>query len=489
MAMSQQYTPPVNKYTGSYTEDADGDGVRMNAFGHGDADISFDPLSANRRFSGTADLAVLGTLVFAGPTRESIDVMVPDCIVPPASGAVRVDLRHHVSLSLGPAMDMANWVPEPNMEKALCPASLADTLGLQRREYWDELNPILRRWKSVPECNPECNRLIKVNMGRHLRLMHSTYVCFWRCPVMSCSLWFTSELNAKDHIEGIHRFQEGHGTSFYECLRQYGIKWFGSRTFFDQRKQTTQAIWMDMALARRSGQELRNSYMVTKSPEHAPLRRFFKAAVDQLQILFDMSVVTSVQPKSLLTQMREAVADCDDGSSDGSLMLLSPPRDIPEAALPAGSSMETRDVDSPVVIPRRVTPANSPLQHLEAGRLGASTPQHVMSRPAVPDLCIASSNLLSLMDPLPMDRLSRHTVAEIRSWPAADRHDILAVANRDVRVARQNLAELQLYVDDHAAHIANCASVDDDSIALMSAELLPRLEGGIRAAIEEVDTL
>ena len=70
--------------------------------------------------------------------------------------------------------------------------------------------------------------------------------------------------------------------------------------------------------------------------------------------------------------------------------------------------METRDVDSPVVITRRVTPANRPLQHLEAGRLGASTPHHVMSRPAVPDLCIASSNLLSLLDPLPMDQLSRH---------------------------------------------------------------------------------
>ena len=47
MAMSQQHTPPVNKYTGSYAEDADGDGVRMNAFGHEDADISFNPLSAN----------------------------------------------------------------------------------------------------------------------------------------------------------------------------------------------------------------------------------------------------------------------------------------------------------------------------------------------------------------------------------------------------------------------------------------------------------
>ena len=296
---------------------------------------------------------------------------------------------------------------------------------------------------------------------------------------------------AKDHIEGIHHFEEGHGTSFYECLRQYGMEWFGSRAFFEGRRQASQAIWMDLALARRSGQELRNSYVITKSPEHAPLRRFFKAAVDQLQMQFDTSVVTSVQPQSLIAQMRAAVADCDDVSSDGSLMLLSPPRDIPEAEQPAGSVMEigTRDVESPVVMSRRVTPANRPLQHLEAGHLGASTPQHVMSRPAVPDLCIASTNLLSLIDPLPMDRLSRHTVAAVCSWPAVDRHHILAVANRDVRVARQNLAELQLYVDDHAAHLANCASADDDEIALMSAELLPRLEGGIRAALDEVDTL
>ena len=47
----------------------------------------------------------------------------------------------------------------------------------------------------------------------------------------------------------------------------------------------------------------------------------------------------------------------------------------------------TRDVESPVVMSRRGTPANRPLQHLEAGHLGASKPQHVMSRPAVPDLC------------------------------------------------------------------------------------------------------
>ena len=356
---------------------------------------------------------------------------------------------------------------------------------------WDELNPILEKWKSVNNARcPECARPIQVNMARHLRLLHTTYVCFWRCPVLSCSLWFTSELNTKDHIEGIHHFREGHGTSFYECLRQYGMEWFGSRTFFDGRRQASQAIWMDLALARRSGQELRNAYIVTKSSEHAPLRRFFRAAVDQLQMLFDASLVTSVQPQSLIAQMRAAVADCDDASSDGSLMLLSPPRDIPDATLPAGSEMDisARDAVSPVVMTRRVTLAIRPLQHLEAGQLGASTPQHVTSRPAVPDLCIASTNLLSLIDPLPMDRLSRHTVAAVCSWPAVDRHHILAVANRDVRVARQNLAELQLYVDDHAAHIANCASADDDEIALMSAEIFPRLEGGIRATLDETDT-
>ena len=139
-------------------------------------------------------------------------------------------------------------------------------------------------------------------------------------------------------------------------------------------------------------------------------------------------------------------------------MPLSPPSDIPDATLPAGSEMDIsmRDVVSPVVMTRRVTPANRPLQHLEAGQLGGFTPQHVPSRPSVPDLCIASANLLSLIDPLPLDRLSRHTVAAICSWPVIDRHHILAVANRDLRVTRQNLAELQLYVDDHAAHIANC---------------------------------
>ena len=73
----------MNQYTGSYTEDIEGDGVRLNAFEHEDTNVAYDPLSANRRFAGAADLAVLGTLVFAGATRNSISVMVPDCLMPP----------------------------------------------------------------------------------------------------------------------------------------------------------------------------------------------------------------------------------------------------------------------------------------------------------------------------------------------------------------------------------------------------------------------
>ena len=33
----------MNQYTGSYTEDVDGDGVRLNAFGHEDASVAYDP--------------------------------------------------------------------------------------------------------------------------------------------------------------------------------------------------------------------------------------------------------------------------------------------------------------------------------------------------------------------------------------------------------------------------------------------------------------
>ena len=157
IAMSRIDSPVHANRTGSYSEDAGGDRLRINAFNHDDVDVAFHPLSTNRRFPGTDDLAVLGTLIFGGPTRDSINVMIPDCLLPLVGGDVRVDLRHLVTLSLGPAMDMSDCIPAPNLDRALCPNSLAPTLGLQRREYWEEINPLLTKWKNINDTRcPEC---------------------------------------------------------------------------------------------------------------------------------------------------------------------------------------------------------------------------------------------------------------------------------------------------------------------------------------------
>ena len=62
MAMSRLVDSPVHaNHMGPYSEDAGGDQLRINAFNHDDVNVAFDPLSTNRRFPDTADLAVLGT--------------------------------------------------------------------------------------------------------------------------------------------------------------------------------------------------------------------------------------------------------------------------------------------------------------------------------------------------------------------------------------------------------------------------------------------
>ena len=124
-------------------------------------------------------------------------------------------------------------------------------------------------------------------------------------------MWFSSELNGKDHLERIHSFREGLGYSFHDCLRQFGLEWFGRRTFFEEREVTGQALWMDLALARRSGQELRNNYVITNSPALAPLRRFFRAAVRGLVVAYEdlaSSRVIPVTSPSICDQMRQDIA-------------------------------------------------------------------------------------------------------------------------------------------------------------------------------------
>ena len=119
-----------------------------------------------------------------------------------------------------------------------------------------------------------------------------------------------------------------HSTNVSGAMAWSGSPPGGSLISASTRPSRCGWIWLWLAGLARS---CANSYVITNSPEYAPLRRFFKAAVDGLQLVFDRSIVTSVQPRSLITQMQDAVADCEDGSSeDGMMMLLSMPHDIPE---------------------------------------------------------------------------------------------------------------------------------------------------------------
>ena len=187
-------------------------------------------------------------------------------------------------------------------------------------------------------------------------------------------------VHGKDHIERTHRFREGRGCSFYECL---GLEWFGSRSFFDQRKEATQAVWMDLALARLSGQELHNTYIITQSPEFAPLRRFFIAAVNQLLIVFDDLPVPSRQPSQsvatpLVETMRAAIDTCETASEDN-VVLGSPPESSHAATIQVSTSPSVSSADdiTPIVsIARRLTPANQSLRFLENGALGGRHDQN-----------------------------------------------------------------------------------------------------------------
>ena len=204
MAMSQHDTPAFAESTGDPN-------VALSPIGHSDREFGVDPLSTNRRFLGHPDFPVLGTIVLAGPTSDTIHVMIQDCLIPPVGTDVHIDLRHVVTLQLGPATAIGDDFPSPGRALALCEKPLASTLALQQKDYWEEINPLLAKWKNVNDSRcPECDRSIRVNMARHLR----------RCPVSTCLLWFTSELNGKDHmhVERTHRFREGRGCSFYECL-------------------------------------------------------------------------------------------------------------------------------------------------------------------------------------------------------------------------------------------------------------------------------
>ena len=79
---------------------------------------------------------------------------------------VHIDLCHVVTLQLGPATTIGDDFPSSGRALALCEKPLASTLTLQQKDYWEEINPLLAKWKNVNDSRcPECDRSIRVNNG------------------------------------------------------------------------------------------------------------------------------------------------------------------------------------------------------------------------------------------------------------------------------------------------------------------------------------
>ena len=277
---------------------------------------------------------------------------------------------------------------------------------------------------------------------------------------------------------------------------------------------------MDMALARQSGQELINHYVITNSPAAAHIRRFFHASIRHLTATYQRiaaeQAFNDIRP-SVCDQMRHELRNMEtvkeevdplmdeasgytsavqDGvvrrspvvvtSRQSSTKVKS--RESPVVDPPRRSSTMDTTTDSPVVnTPRRSSTSNNrSLAVMEASTLEAPHCYIPIARGSVNFTSIASLDLQTFIDPLPLDQLICYGAETVQSWPREDREQILAVAGRDLSVARRNLAELTRYVDMHAAHLATCTGGSDDNIPLMAAETYPRLPGGIGAALQEM---
>ena len=227
-------------------------------------------------------------------------------------------------------------------------------------------------------------------------------------------------------------------------MRRFGLEWYGRRSFFDQRGTTGQTLWMDLALARQSGQELHNDYVITDGVEFGYLRRFFRAAVRALVRAFIEYPLPGsrgrLSPMACSPIKPQTIDKTTDTEHDASVDRL---EGIPVMSLPPPLIFTT-------------------------------------STPVAP----ASTDLLLHIEPLPMEQLILHDVTTVCSWPHAARGELFAVARRDIAVARRNLAQLTHYVDLQDEHLAACDGALDDGLPLMSVEMCSRPTGGVRSVLD-----
>ena len=133
---------------------------------------------------------------------------------------------------------------------------------------------------------------------------------------------------------------------------------------------------------------------------------------------------------------------------------------------------------------RSITPNNRSLTYLQTEPF--DPPHCHVPLGGVSSVSIASTDLLYYVEPIPLEQLVCHNAHTVRSWPTVAREQHLAIAHRDIAVARRNLVVLTRCLDMHSAHLAACSGSMEDTLPLMSADTFPRVSDGVQSTLDDV---
>ena len=152
-----------------------------------------------------------------------------------------------------------------------------------------------------------------------------------------------------------------------DILNRYRVGLGGLEEIRRGRDKTfrRQSLWMNLALARHSDEELRNSCAITGRPEFAQLRKYFRAAIRQLQILYT-GVPDTLLPRSPMLSLCHQI--CTEIDTHSTLSDSSQFDDTQVVEAMDHSPATSSTIDALV---RPLTPANKSLRFLESGAVGS----------------------------------------------------------------------------------------------------------------------
>ena len=247
---------------------------------------------------------------------------------------------------------------------------------------------------------------------------------------------------------------------------------------------------MDLALARKAGQELHNDYVITAGPEFGSLRSFFRAAIRALvRAYIDYPLLGSGGRSASFSCSPIRPIPTNTPASTGRNSPVDRPEGIPVMSMPPPLTFTSSTPTVPVVQTpvRSLTPNNRSLSFLQTAP-GEDVQVHdFQHRGAVASISLASTDILFHVGPLPMEQLILHDTPTVCGWPISARGELFAVARRDIAVARRNLARMTQYVDLQDDHLAACEGGLDDGLPLMTVEMFSRPTGGIQSVLDVVN--